>query len=326
ILSLQLKFNLCNQNTSYEKNTEIQNMNLRVGSCISCELQYSSQYWIHHLLQSSPCYDPSSDQILSKMLINLTTIYWIECLSLLWKVSSSLVYLQHLQRVSPYSSYVQDLYNFITKFYIPIQESAPHLYLSALPFTPRQSIIYERCSVQLHKRIEVVNNPDFWDMKNFSISTDDVTCIMFHSQKHIIYSGTIGAIISWSGYNGLSVGCSLKAQMISVSALAISYNRDILYSGCNTVKTWDLSTGQQVGQPVYSEFGITALVHFPKSSLVATGFSNFGLVIWNIQTGKQVFGPFTCHTSSIQSISIFPDSKQIITGGKDGTLRIWKTD
>ncbi|TFK64299.1 hypothetical protein BDN72DRAFT_925749 [Pluteus cervinus] len=417
----QLKFNICDLRTSHLRNNQVHDLDQRISLNISQELQYSVQYWIYHLIRSSDLDKVEDNHILSQLLIGWTTIHWIECMSLLGKLKFCLTSLQQLQVwlkkeiSSNFVVYIHDICNFITKFYIPIQVSSPHIYLSALPFCPKQSIIYKKCTTLLHNKVKVLNSPEFWSVHNLTISKDECSCIIFQPQSNIICLGSYdGTVEFWDSYSGCSSGYTLKAHIYPVSGLAISPNKSIMYSSCiQTITTWDLSTGQQLFQPLHCHSSsincltispngqylvsgssdksliiwdisqtfpslkhtmldhnskitsfavseneaiiicglfdktlitvwdvykgkliksikpdgrITALVHFPNSPLIATGFSDFSVSIWNLETGQCVFGPFTCHTAAVMSINIFPDEKKIITGGSDGTLRIWKAD
>ncbi|TFK63897.1 WD40 repeat-like protein [Pluteus cervinus] len=71
---------------------------------------------------------------------------------------------------------------------------------------------------------------------------------------------------------------------------------------------------------------ITALAHFPSVPLIAIGLWNFSIEVCNIETEQRVWGPFVCHTSPITSISIFSNCSRVVTGGSDGTIRIWETN
>ncbi|TFK59438.1 hypothetical protein BDN72DRAFT_746305, partial [Pluteus cervinus] len=49
ILCTQLKFNICNLETSHIPNTQISDLEDRITTDISHELQYSSQFWVYHV-------------------------------------------------------------------------------------------------------------------------------------------------------------------------------------------------------------------------------------------------------------------------------------
>ncbi|TFK59446.1 WD40 repeat-like protein, partial [Pluteus cervinus] len=172
-------------------------------------------------------------------------------------------------------------------FYTPIQASTPHIYLSALPFSPKKSIVHQRCSILLQNKIEILNNLEFWNRNNFTIHVDQATCMTFQPDSNVLYIGTsIGTLESWDGYSE-----------------------------------------QQVFQPIDSHKSIiTGLAITTDNQHLISSSSDGSIIIWNIQAEQRVWGPFVCHTSFLESISIFSDGSKVVTTGKDGTIRIWKTN
>ncbi|TFK58665.1 WD40 repeat-like protein, partial [Pluteus cervinus] len=292
-----LKFNMCNLNTSYIKNSQIEDLHQIISLYISPELQYSAQYWAYHLVKISNFNEMNYNQTLPKLLVTFTTIYWIECLSLLGKLRFGLRCIQQLQAWFKITTiYVHDLCNFMTKFYTPILESTPHIYLSALPFSPRHSIIFQKCSAMIQNRVKIVKNSLSWNVTNMTIAADDTTCIVFQPQNDTLYLGSDEGSIKANGH---------------------------------AITIWDLSTGQQLCQPLsYHTSEISSMIIAPKEQYLISGSHDATVIVvevWNIQAAQCIFGPFVCHTSPIRAISVSPDSRQIITSGEDGTIRTWNT-
>jgi NACHT domain len=82
----QLEFNICELETSYLRNSEIQDLDDRVERKIPVTLQYSCMHWCGHL-----CYDddPVSEHItrlLDDFFAESQLLYWLEVLSLMGKV------------------------------------------------------------------------------------------------------------------------------------------------------------------------------------------------------------------------------------------------
>jgi hypothetical protein len=82
----QLRFNICELETSYLPNSEIRDLGDRVRRRIPDALQYSCLHWPDHL-----CYDngPVSEEItriLDSFFAGLQLLYWLEVLSLMGKV------------------------------------------------------------------------------------------------------------------------------------------------------------------------------------------------------------------------------------------------
>ena len=45
--------------------------------------------------------------------------------------------------------------------------------------------------------------------------------------------------------------------------------------------------------------------------------------VWNAMTGETVAGPFTGHTSWVNSATFSPDGQHIVSGSGDRTIRVW---
>ncbi|TFK60276.1 WD40 repeat-like protein, partial [Pluteus cervinus] len=170
-------------------------------------------------------------------------------------------------------------------FYTPIQASTPHIYLSALPFSPEKSIVHQRCSILLQNRIEILNNLESWNRNNFTIHVDQATCMTFQPGSNVLYIGTsIGTLESWDGYSEQQIFQPIGSHKATITGLAITTDNQCLISSSR----------------------------------------DGAIIIWNIKTEQRVWGPFICHTNSLNSISIFSDGSKVVTGGKDGTIRVWK--
>lgn len=147
---------------------------------------------------------------------------------------------------------MDDICNFITRYYIPIQESSPHIYLSALPFSPTQSIVYKKYTTVLQNKVKVLNGPESWNVNNLTISGCNGFRIIFQPNSNVICSASHNGLIQfWDSYSGCSLSLTFKGQMYPISGLAISSHQSTLYSssGC-TITAWNLSTGQQLFQPL----------------------------------------------------------------------------
>ncbi|KAJ7622235.1 hypothetical protein FB45DRAFT_1061813 [Roridomyces roridus] len=155
VLNRELKFDICNLEDSHLLNSEVADLADRIGRQISSQLQYSSCFWSHHVEQA-----PSGDTILKELRIFLEAkfLYWLEVLSLLGEVSRAS---EALQAAAQYTKgHTEDLEAFISEaikfdvvFAPVITQSAPHIYLSALAFTPHKSIIATRLTDQFPRKL-----------------------------------------------------------------------------------------------------------------------------------------------------------------------------
>ncbi|TFK59439.1 hypothetical protein BDN72DRAFT_745128, partial [Pluteus cervinus] len=94
-----------------------------------------------------------------------------------------------------------------------------------------------------------------------------------------------------------------------------------------TIKVWETQSGNLM-HTIESSALIVTMIPLVDLPLIALGDHNFGISIWNITTGHQAYGPYICHTNTITTLCTLSShgKQQIVSGGKDGTLRIWQID
>ncbi|KAF5366328.1 hypothetical protein D9757_012932 [Collybiopsis confluens] len=111
-----------------------------------------------------------------------------------------------------------------------------------------------------------------------------------------------------------------------VQSVAVSPNGDQVVSGSNdnTVRIWNVQTGQQIGDPLHGHTDwVTSVAFSPDGQQVVSGSYDETVRIWNVQTGQQIRDPLHGHTSRVISVAFSPDCQQVVSGSWDHTVRIW---
>ncbi|PVF92291.1 hypothetical protein CPB86DRAFT_842113 [Serendipita vermifera] len=147
VMKLGLKFNICQLESSFLLNSQIDDLQDQISAHISEQLQYSSVHWPNHVINSG---EASQDQRMTEAIIQVCksphSFYWMEVLSVLREVPNAISGLQDvmdwLQDTSTKKT-VDDIRQFLVSFSTPIINSLPHIYLSALPFAPIQSPLHQ---------------------------------------------------------------------------------------------------------------------------------------------------------------------------------------
>jgi WD40 repeat protein len=94
--------------------------------------------------------------------------------------------------------------------------------------------------------------------------------------------------------------------------------------GAGHVFLWTV-VGAQHDQPQTSLDGpdaqVYSLAYDPEGALLAAGYEDGTLVVWDVQTGAQVFTT-QAHSSSVDKVTWAPDGTRLITAGSDA-VRVW---
>ncbi|KAF8302296.1 hypothetical protein DL93DRAFT_2121955, partial [Clavulina sp. PMI_390] len=159
-----LQFDICHLETSFQLNSEVKNLSELIKEHIGKTLEYACQFWPAHVA----ALEIPSNSVLGSIRTLISTVqllYWIEVMSLTNKPPlMSLSYLQAqsdkvwnvlhiegcginalildiLQFDTETAAWVQQALHFVSFFAIPIGLSAPHIYLSSIPFIPAGSAL-----------------------------------------------------------------------------------------------------------------------------------------------------------------------------------------
>jgi hypothetical protein len=87
IMTDELKFNICDLESSLQLNEEIKDLNERVDQKISDTLQYSCAFWSNHICHSIDTGDPEIYKLLDHFVEKSRLLYWMEVLSLIGQVA-----------------------------------------------------------------------------------------------------------------------------------------------------------------------------------------------------------------------------------------------
>src|SRR6266702_2311564 len=166
-------------------------------------------------------------------------------------------------------------------------KSAPHVYLSALPFAPTRSMVSEHYSSSFPRILHVERGQlSLWPSSEMVISN--------------VEGGALSIALSPDG-----------RRIVSGS-----------YDG--TIRVQNATTGETVAGPFTGHADSVRFVAFsPDGQRIVSGSYDRTIRVWNATTGETVAGPFTGHTSSVWSVAFSPDGQRIVSGSDDGTIRVW---
>jgi WD40 repeat protein len=126
-----------------------------------------------------------------------------------------------------------------------------------------------------------------------------------------------------------AAGSSRCVQTLSghtswVTGLAISHTMPTFASSSldDTVKVWNLNTGEELLTLTGHTRDINTIAISPNDRLIVSGSDDYTVKIWNFLNGA-LLKSLEGHTRDVTSVAISPDSRLLVSAGEDRTIRLW---
>ena len=119
----------------------------------------------------------------------------------------------------------------------------------------------------------------------------------------------------------------LSGHTSAVRSVAFSPDGALLATGSSdrTVRIWNLSTGQELGQPLRGHTdNVTSVAFGTDGTTVASGSDDATVRLWDIRTFEQIGPPLRGHTDRVTSVAFSSDGKNLAAGSEDQTVGLWK--
>ncbi|KIM25617.1 hypothetical protein M408DRAFT_26159 [Serendipita vermifera MAFF 305830] len=330
-----LRFNICGLETSYLPNSGIKDLKERVERSISDILQYSCLHWASHLCTNL---DAASKEIcdgLGDLLRSERILYWLEVLSMMGEVPVAIKALRRIIECSrkfndQIVKLAEDALRFVFAFAGPISTSAPHIYLSALPFTPVESSVWKNACKSFPKLMRVSEGRmEKWptDVAFGEGHTGWIECVAYSADGESIVSVSWDETVRiWDAVTGAPVGDPLKGHDGVVTSVAYSPDGRNIASGSwdKTILIWDAATGALVGEPLKGHTDhVLSVAYSPDGRNIVSGSDDGTLRIWNAVTGASIGEPLRGHAGQVAGVAYSPDGRRIVSGSWDDTVRMW---
>ena len=351
VMKAELRFNICNLPSSYLSNSEVHDLAERIQEKISPQLLYSCRFWANHLRQTSFTIPLAKEM---KALFNdEKLLFWFEvlgldkkiniCTSLLslvmeWSMVCVLAVFSTQSHVQQLQSEGKDIYDdaadaqkFIRTFAGMISFSTPHLYTSAVPFSPQNSSIWRKFGKRFGKILRVTHGwNEAWPVVQGVLHGHDsaVVCVAFSPCGKQIVSGSDTTIRLWDAETG-DQGPVLRGHQDSVMAVAFSPSGKRIVSGSydKTIRLWDAEIGDQLGPLLEGhQDAVTSVAFSPDGLRIVSASLDKTVRLWSTETGEQLHAPLEGHQDSVLSVAFSRDGKRVVSGSADETIRLWDTE
>ncbi|CAE6422401.1 unnamed protein product [Rhizoctonia solani] len=293
ILEEQLRFNICDLESSFIPDAKVQDVQNRLKNKISPSLTYACRHWASHLKLTSKSDDLFAmlDGFLSRQLL-----FWMEVLSLRREMPTGIEGLvntkQWLARVGHVPTNLvllaEDACNFVIGFASsPVSQSTPHIYISSLPFCPRSSFIYKH----------------YWNR----------TQGLLELKGSLMKRRETAELATWN---------------IGSPVLSVAYSPDgsrvVVGCGDDTVRILNAYNGTPLVEPLKGHtMWVESVAFSPDGRFVASGSLDNTIRIWNVHNGTLFKSPLKGHTGKVVSLAFSPDGTRLVSGSGDTTIRVW---
>ncbi|CAE6488541.1 unnamed protein product [Rhizoctonia solani] len=338
VMQRDLRFNICKLDTSHILNSEVLDLKLRIDTHIGPALKYACIHWIDHFIAS-----PKQALVaeIRKLFEGPQLMYWIEVLSILGcldlvvtglSVLASATLPQQFDDWSLIVFWVKDLRRFILSFYDIITASTPHLYVSALAFSPTTSPIVQRMRPYFPNTIKVAKGGNLtWHPCIRSILHPDAILSLSLSLNGLrVATGyPDGSVCIWDTQTGVRVYKPLTGHSTPVTCVALSSNGEFVASSSydTAVRVWDLSGSVPTGHILTGHSGSVHAISFsPSTTIIASTSSDKTIRLWDSKAMKPVGHLYAGHSSRISCLAFSHDGIKLVSGSWDKTVRVWSVD
>ena len=116
---------------------------------------------------------------------------------------------------------------------------------------------------------------------------------------------------------------AIKLAVDVVGAVVAPEGRRVALLGRDQdLRTWDVTTGQWLGNPIKLEPAVSQMEFSPNGERVVTIGSDQGTQVWDPRTGERVF---SLPGSAVAQAQFSPDSRLLVATLRLGGARVWDT-
>ncbi|KAF9642143.1 hypothetical protein BDM02DRAFT_2540684 [Thelephora ganbajun] len=295
LMNQTLEKNICNLPDGVA-NREVGDLDERAKRHLDPALRYACKSWHKHLTDGHTIRTPAIASALCRFL-EKKFLFWLEVLSVLGAAKEAVDALDVAAKwleMSPTLDLINDCFRFVMGFFEIISTSCPHIYHSALPLCPRNSIV--RSLYESHARpfARIVRGlPDSWESSIAAAWFPSwiFTAVWSPCSRFIAISlgGRIGIL---DAVTLSRVTTLYSPEDCLANQLVFSPNTRLLTSydlRLTKLTSWDLQTGGLVS---------SITLGLPSYHRLLLTYSTCGAMVAGLHRNKPIFTIFICDVLS----------------------------
>ncbi|KAB5593573.1 hypothetical protein CTheo_2962 [Ceratobasidium theobromae] len=334
VMKLQLRFNICNLESSYILDVDVIDLGSRIEKAISPVLWYACIYWGDHLRLA-----PNSTELSAMLEDFLSTrlLFWMEVLNLKKRIGSGT---QVLMKAKPWlqagtassdlTRFSDDAHSFVTSYAAnPVSQSTPHIYISSLLLSPRSSSVYKHYWGRTRGMISLkgsgMERRETAALATWAFNAAVRAVVYTPDGSRVAFGCEDGSIGVQNAYDGSPIIDPINSHTKRVTTLCLSPDGSRIVSGSEdgTIALRNATDGAFIPCSFDGHTqGILAVRFSPDGSRIVSSSDDHTVRIWRID-GTAVGDPIQGHTKAVLGIAISPDSTRIASCSSDFTIQIW---
>ncbi|KAE9392793.1 hypothetical protein BT96DRAFT_1023345 [Gymnopus androsaceus JB14] len=306
VMRAELKFNICNLESSFLANHQVENLQVLSNRYIEGHLSYSCRFWSAHLNELRTVNSISLGHDL-KDFLEKRFLWWLEVISILKQVDTAAL---AILSIADWSKDRND----------ELASTALDALYPSCPMT----LLESGGTLQAYISKEVISRhrPNKVVGLLFSLvlagHAESVESVAISPDGKRVVSGSMDKTIRiWNAETGEQVVEPILGHTIGLH---------LLDSHQMEREDWRTSSGTNIGTYRW----VTSVGFSSDGKRVVSGSMDKTIRIWNAETGEQVVEPILGHTDDVTSVGFSSDGKRVVSGSRDEDYpnlecRDWRT-
>ncbi|KAH9209097.1 beta transducin-like protein HET-E2C40 [Leptodontidium sp. 2 PMI_412] len=303
-------------------------------------LRYSCIYWINHLSGWNPSSENHATDLKDggNMDVFLRTkyLYWLEALSLCGGLSEGAISMARLEALVQgrtdaidLAEITRDAHRFIIYHRTAIEISPLQVYVSALIFSPAESLIRRYFETEVPRWIMV--KPPIRSKWSACLQTLEghrsyVFSVTFsHDSTRLASASNDHTIRIWNSSSGDCLQ-TLEGHRSDVFSVTFSHDSTRLASASKDtiIKIWDTSSGKCLQTLEGHSNSVKSVAFSHDSTCLASVSDDSTVKIWGASSGI-CLQTLEGHSSNVFSVVFSHNSIWLASGSRDHSVKIWDT-